>query len=270
MFDLSLSVFLTLIKAFRAPLKPELEVLFNEIYLYLLEFPQTTYRMKHTLLDAFTKIVQSPQILIDIWVNYDCEVGMVCVYERLAYIACKCARGNGVKVGTNGHPLPAGSKLDGISVMAIINSTEPIVVNERKYRVKGLRCTLAMLLSMSEWLEDATVTAASNSAIADYLRQARTKLITKSTAVKSVESNEESPDSSRRAYGIPVVLDPSNAMHSMSMLESPSTRTANNIPSLHTLEDSEKVNKVKSTVKQAIVQFNSESPNKAINMLRDA
>ncbi|CAG8543289.1 11263_t:CDS:2 [Funneliformis mosseae] len=83
LFELSLSNFLMLLRYYRAPLKTELEVLFSEIYLRFLDMSNATYQQKHLVLQGLMKICQKPQILLDIYLNYDCDFSMASVFERI-------------------------------------------------------------------------------------------------------------------------------------------------------------------------------------------
>ncbi|RKO92495.1 guanine nucleotide exchange factor in Golgi transport N-terminal-domain-containing protein, partial [Blyttiomyces helicus] len=61
LFELSLSIFLMVIRFYRAKLKSEVEVLLNTIYLHILEMPNSTYKQKSMMLQGLLKICENPQ-----------------------------------------------------------------------------------------------------------------------------------------------------------------------------------------------------------------
>jgi brefeldin A-inhibited guanine nucleotide-exchange protein len=106
-FDLSTEIFWCMLKSLRAQLKvrdwdrksflttlftdvilptlqKEIEVLFNEIYIPILEMRHATLRQKSSLLSTYLRLCQDPQALVDIYINYDCDRSSVeNIYERL-------------------------------------------------------------------------------------------------------------------------------------------------------------------------------------------
>ena len=65
----------------------EIEVLFNEIYIPILEMRHATLRQKSSLLSTYLRLCQDPQALVDIYINYDCDRSSVeNIYERLVNV----------------------------------------------------------------------------------------------------------------------------------------------------------------------------------------
>ena len=62
LFELSLSIFLMVIRFFRGRLKTEVEVLLNTIYLGILEMGNSTYKQKSMVLQGLLKICENPQV----------------------------------------------------------------------------------------------------------------------------------------------------------------------------------------------------------------
>uniref|UniRef100_A0A8C7X8G7 ADP-ribosylation factor guanine nucleotide-exchange factor 1 (brefeldin A-inhibited) n=1 Tax=Oryzias sinensis TaxID=183150 RepID=A0A8C7X8G7_9TELE len=107
-FELSLSIFLTLLSHFKTHLKMQIEIL--------------TCVSCLTLSDA--------QSVVDIYVNYDCDLNAANIFERLVNDLSKIAQGRG------GHEL-------GITPQ-----------QELTLRKKGLECLVSILKCMVEWSKD--------------------------------------------------------------------------------------------------------------------
>ncbi|CAG8561265.1 2082_t:CDS:2 [Diversispora eburnea] len=144
LFELSLSNFLMLLRYYRAPLKTELEVLFNEIYLRFLDMSNATYQQKHLVLQGLMKICQKPQILLDIYLNYDCDITMVSVFERIVTSLSKVAQLR-TKVSNKSSRGIMGSNSAGLELIAL---------HDKTLKVKGLRCLVAIVKSLIEWCKD--------------------------------------------------------------------------------------------------------------------
>lgn len=77
LFELSLSIFLLVIRYFRHLFKNEVGIILNTVYLHILEMNNSTFIQKSLLMQALLKICESPQILSDIFINYDCDLNSV-------------------------------------------------------------------------------------------------------------------------------------------------------------------------------------------------
>ena len=82
-FQLSCSIFMSLISKFRMGLKAEIGVFFPMIVLRVLEnVVQANFQQKMVVLRFLEKLCIDPQILVDIFVNYDCDVDASNIFER--------------------------------------------------------------------------------------------------------------------------------------------------------------------------------------------
>lgn len=82
-FQLSCSIFMSLVSRFRAGLKAEIGVFFPMIVLRVLEnVAHPNYSQKMIVLRFLEKLCVDPQILVDIFVNYDCDVDSSNIFER--------------------------------------------------------------------------------------------------------------------------------------------------------------------------------------------
>uniref|UniRef100_A0A4W4GBQ3 SEC7 domain-containing protein n=1 Tax=Electrophorus electricus TaxID=8005 RepID=A0A4W4GBQ3_ELEEL len=129
-FDLSLSIFLTLLSNFKTHLKMQIEVFFKEIFLYILETSTSSYHHKWMVIQTLTRICADAQSVVDIYVNYDCDLNAANIFERLVNDLSKIAQGRA------GHEL----------------GTTPL--QELTLRKKGLQCLVSILKCMVEWSKD--------------------------------------------------------------------------------------------------------------------
>ena len=88
-FQLQCSIFMMLLVKFRSGLKEEIGIFFPMLVLRVLEnVNQPSFLQKMTVLNFLDKISQDSQIIVDIFVNYDCDVDAPNIYER--YHICIC------------------------------------------------------------------------------------------------------------------------------------------------------------------------------------
>ena len=87
-FQLLCSIFKSLLSKFRSVLKEEIGVFFPMLILRVLEnVLQPSFLQKMTVLNLLEKISQDSQIIVDIFVNYDCDVDAPNMFER--YWECR-------------------------------------------------------------------------------------------------------------------------------------------------------------------------------------
>lgn len=86
-FQLQCSIFTSLLSKFRSGLKSEIGIFFPMLVLRVLEnVLQPSFLQKMTVLNLLEKISQDSEIIIDIFVNYDCDVDAPNIFER--YCTC--------------------------------------------------------------------------------------------------------------------------------------------------------------------------------------
>lgn len=76
-FELSLAIFLSLLMKFKTHLKSQVEIFFKEIFLNILETPSSSFQHKWLVIQALTRICDDAQSVVDIYVNYDCDLGRI-------------------------------------------------------------------------------------------------------------------------------------------------------------------------------------------------
>ncbi|CAL1607164.1 unnamed protein product [Knipowitschia caucasica] len=129
-FELSLAIFLTLLCHFKVHLKMQIEVFFREIFLTILETSTSSFEHKWMVIQTLTRICADAQCVVDIYVNYDCDLNASNVYERLVNDLSKIAQGR------------SGQEL-GITPL-----------QELSLRKKGLECLVSILKCKVEWSKD--------------------------------------------------------------------------------------------------------------------
>ncbi|KAK6188257.1 hypothetical protein SNE40_004474 [Patella caerulea] len=129
-FELSLAIFLTLLSNFKQHLKMQIEVFFKEIFLYILETPSSSFEHKWMVIQALTRICADAQCVVDIYLNYDCDLALANIFERLVNDLSKIAQGR--------HAMELGATPN----------------QEKSMRIKGLECLVSILKCMVEWSKD--------------------------------------------------------------------------------------------------------------------
>ncbi|XP_066526560.1 brefeldin A-inhibited guanine nucleotide-exchange protein 2 [Hoplias malabaricus] len=129
-FELSLAIFLTLLSHFKVHLKMQIEVFFREIFLTILETSSSSFEHKWMVIQTLTRICADAQCVVDIYVNYDCDLNAANIFERLVNDLSKIAQGrSGQELGMT-------------------------LLQELSLRKKGLECLVSILKCMVEWSKD--------------------------------------------------------------------------------------------------------------------
>eukprot|EP00079_Xenopus_tropicalis_P009316 XP_002933226.2 PREDICTED: brefeldin A-inhibited guanine nucleotide-exchange protein 2 isoform X1 [Xenopus tropicalis] len=129
-FELSLAIFLALLSHFKMHLKMQVEVFFKEIFLNILETSSSSFEHKWMVIQTLTRICADAQCVVDIYVNYDCDLNAANIFERLVNDLSKIAQGR------SGHELG-------------MTPTQELCL-----RKKGLECLVSILKCMVEWSKD--------------------------------------------------------------------------------------------------------------------
>ncbi|KAM3397683.1 brefeldin A-inhibited guanine nucleotide-exchange protein 2 [Capsicum galapagoense] len=129
-FQLSCSIFISLVARFRAGLKAEIGVFFPMIVLRVLEnVAQPNFQQKMIVLRFLERLCIDSQILVDIFLNYDCDVNSSNIFERMVNGLLKTAQG--VPPGTTTTLLPP---------------------QESTMKLEAMRCLVAILKSLGDWM----------------------------------------------------------------------------------------------------------------------
>ncbi|KAF9197381.1 Brefeldin A-inhibited guanine nucleotide-exchange protein 1 [Haplosporangium sp. Z 27] len=208
LFEFSLSLFLTVLQYYRAQLKAEVEVLFNEFYLKFLDMSNATMRQKEMVLQGLHKICSNPQSLVDIYLNFDCDFSMASIFEHIVNSLSRIAQGRGKANASTTVGNMMGKQL-------LLNEKDAwALIQDRRLAVQGLRCMVSVLDSLVDWSKDvgavaplseaiasatATATAANGSTNGQHAREASSSDLTASIVPPSPQqdtSNADSPNGS--------------------------------------------------------------------------
>jgi Sec7-like guanine-nucleotide exchange factor len=85
---LAIAAFATLLKWIPGPMKAEIGVIFAKIWLPLVSSKHSTVTMKYQVLTLLWWVTASPQILVDLYVNYDCDVDGIDLFGSLVNALC--------------------------------------------------------------------------------------------------------------------------------------------------------------------------------------
>ncbi|KAM1764560.1 hypothetical protein EV2_003811 [Malus domestica] len=130
-FQLQCSIFTSLLSKFRSGLKAEIGIFFPMLVLRVLEnVLQPSFLQKMTVLNLLEKISQDSQIIIDIFVNYDCDVDAPNIFERIVNGLLKTALGP-----------PTGS------------TTTLSPVQDITFRHESVKCLVSIINSMGSWMD---------------------------------------------------------------------------------------------------------------------
>jgi brefeldin A-inhibited guanine nucleotide-exchange protein len=88
-FRLCVQIFAVLTHRLRAHLKTPIQVFFDNIFLRTLQSPNSSAEQKLCVLSVVRDMLTEPQLIIDFFVNYDCEMESVDLLERLVNIISK-------------------------------------------------------------------------------------------------------------------------------------------------------------------------------------
>ena len=92
-FQLTLEVFVSVIKCFRGHLKEQIEIFMMKVLIKFLESEIFDFEYKKTILDALLLLVDDVEFLVEIYVNYDCDVNCNAVFSVLINLLTKIING---------------------------------------------------------------------------------------------------------------------------------------------------------------------------------
>lgn len=136
-FELSLSIFIMMLRFYKAPLKAEIEVILNTIYLHILDMGSSSFIQKKKLLEGLLKVCENPQTLVDIYLNYDCDLNLESIFEKLINSCARIAQGRGLKKNSKSS-----------------NQNDISIQQETELRICGSKCLVSIINSMVEWTKE--------------------------------------------------------------------------------------------------------------------
>eukprot|EP00118_Oscarella_pearsei_P005377 m.24672 g.24672 ORF g.24672 m.24672 type:complete len:1794 (+) comp28667_c0_seq1:116-5497(+) len=133
-FELSLAIFLELLKSFKAHLKMQIEVFFKEIFLNILESPTSSHQHRYMVVEALSRICADAQSIVDIYLNYDCDLSLANIFERLVNVLSRVAQGG------NQH--------------SSSSSDVEVALPDKMLCSSSVSCIVNVLKCMVEWCRD--------------------------------------------------------------------------------------------------------------------
>ncbi|KAI0248451.1 hypothetical protein BJV78DRAFT_1235950 [Lactifluus subvellereus] len=167
-FEISVEIFWRALSGLRAKLKKEIEVLFHEIFLPILEMKTSTLKQKSVILSMLSRLCQDPQALVDIYINYDCDSEAADnIYEHLVNVITKLSSSTQLGVAAQKNTESAGTtpappmKSQDVNLAPSLSTTalgspntqDPTTpgLSEAHLRRQGLDCLVAVLRSLVAW-----------------------------------------------------------------------------------------------------------------------
>jgi brefeldin A-inhibited guanine nucleotide-exchange protein len=89
---LSLQIFVLLMDGFKDHLKSELEVFVTNIFLKILESENSSFDHKLRVLEVFHIICTEPSAMVEIFINYDCDLEAIDLFRRFVDGFAKIAK----------------------------------------------------------------------------------------------------------------------------------------------------------------------------------
>ncbi|KAI9509449.1 Sec7-domain-containing protein [Russula earlei] len=176
-FEISVEIFWRTLSSLRAKLKKEIEVLFHEIFIPILEMKTSTMKQKLVILSMLSRLCQDPQALVDIYINYDCDSEAADnIYEHLVNVITKLSSSsqssapsqkNAESTGTttaapltkpHNATLAPSLSTTALSGPSTADPTTPIQ-SEAQIRRQGLECLVSVLRSLVAWGTGKSVTS---------------------------------------------------------------------------------------------------------------
>ena len=129
-FELSLAIFVALLADYKQHLKKQIEVFFREIIIFLLETPTSSFDHKWLVIQALTHVCANAQCVVDLYINYDCDLQSSNIFARLINVLSKKAQGRQ------------------------LTDASCSLMQMRSLRLKTLECVVSILKCMVEWSND--------------------------------------------------------------------------------------------------------------------
>ncbi|KAJ0957425.1 putative Sec7 domain, mon2, dimerization and cyclophilin-binding domain, Sec7 domain superfamily [Helianthus annuus] len=131
-FQYATGIFSVLLLRFREGLKIEIGIFFPLIVLRTLDNSECPLNLKLMVIRMLEKICKEPQMLIDLYVNYDCDLEAPNSFERMVTTLSKIAQGT-QDLDPNANSIQTGT-LKGSSLQCLVNVLKSLVDWEKLRR----------------------------------------------------------------------------------------------------------------------------------------
>lgn len=86
---ISQKIFFVLVYRFKGHLKQDIEVFMSNVFFRVLESPNSSFKQKALVLVSFRSICQDPNLLTQIFLNYDCDFDAMNLYKDIVHMLTK-------------------------------------------------------------------------------------------------------------------------------------------------------------------------------------
>lgn len=132
---LSLQIFISLMDSFKEHLKSEMEVFVTHIFLRILESEHSSFDSKMRVLEVFHIICADPSAMVEIFINYDCELDTIDLFKRMVAGFSKIAK----------NPTTSSR---GNSTVDFMSTSKRLQSEELSLRMKGVEGLVIVLRSL--------------------------------------------------------------------------------------------------------------------------
>ncbi|RDY07326.1 Brefeldin A-inhibited guanine nucleotide-exchange protein 5, partial [Mucuna pruriens] len=133
-FQYATGIFLVLLLRFRESLKGEIGIFFPLIVLRPLDGLEFPVNQKLSVLRMLEKVCKDPQMLVDIFVNYDCDLEAPNLFERMVTTLSKIAQGT-QNTDPNSVAVSQTASIKGSSLQGLVNVLKSLVDWEQSHRL---------------------------------------------------------------------------------------------------------------------------------------
>ncbi|KAI9192745.1 hypothetical protein LWI28_027306 [Acer negundo] len=154
-FQYATGIFSVLLLRFRESLKGEIGIFFPLIVLRSLDGSEFSINQKFSVLRMLEKVCKDPQMLVDVYVNYDCDLEAPNLFERLVTSLSKIAQGTQT-ADPNAVAVAQTTSVRGSSLQCLVNVLKSLVdwdISRREYEKKSNQ-SLAEEVNAKESVEE--------------------------------------------------------------------------------------------------------------------
>ena len=139
--NLSLRVFVPIIRNFRSILKAEIEAFVTNVFFVILDSKNSSIEHKGLVVTLFEEICSDPKALAEIFLNYDCDLSAVDLFYRIVNALSKVARTTQVEDDNTSSTI---SLVAGVGAARM----EKLRSDHRELRLEGMRALRQVLASL--------------------------------------------------------------------------------------------------------------------------
>ncbi|XP_050218779.1 brefeldin A-inhibited guanine nucleotide-exchange protein 5 [Mercurialis annua] len=132
-FQYATGIFSVLLLRFRESLKGEVGVFFPLIVLRSLDGSECPINQKMSVLRMVEKVCKDPQMLVDVYVNYDCDLEAPNLFERMVNTLSKIAHGS-QSADPNSVAVSQATSIKGSSLQCLVSVLKSLVDWEKSCR----------------------------------------------------------------------------------------------------------------------------------------